>query len=1744
MKIKRFMAALLCSAMVLTSQSVDVLATEATTDPAVTAGNEAVTAPVGEEASDESTTGGESDKKTGEEATDEKNGKEDAGEKTGEEGVTGETGEEAESGKTGEEAAEKSKEKGKTEEGTSVDNKDITSDDKKETPAESEVSEDNVKEEEKGDTSVSGNETKTDAGKADDDTPEVLLKKNAKGTVSEDSVELLYGAGSVSEFLTVNAAGELTLRKPYTKLSATGAKSITIPKGTKVIKADTALFVNNNVIETVTFEPGSDVDEIVIETGAFGNSSIKTFTAPDNYYEIKANTFQNCTELVQFNFNNVKIVGDNAFNGCSALGRQPELLSGEAKIESIGNYAFAGTGFKTLNISSTSLKLISSFGVTVGVGAFSKCINLETAYVPKSFNKVPESCFSGCNKLKKVVISCAGVIEARAFENCSSLSEIDFGKVTEIKSYAFNRCIALKSVNFPETVVLVEANAFDGCDALVEVTFLYKGADGSVDRELFKENAFPNPAKITLKGYGGKLKDLANKYKFKDFKSLGGDNKIRISQRLATYYSAAISIPGKKTQSITTNVENNKGYGWFATVKAGDEVTLTLYSRTKGYDIVRNSLTDDAGDTEFTFVSYKSYIYTYKFTAQDHDTLLDLETYKQSDLNNGNVKYSIVGKNNATFVSGGGASPSYYSIQNGNGKKGQLYINTPSNDGMIPEMFTYKSSNTGVATISNTGLITVLKDGITTITATYKQNNRKISFELESNGSEKLDDDSMELTFDSTKGVMPATDTVQRTIGGKLRTVQVVTYDKSAFNTSSQTFTVKLATKNKVKENIYVKAKWTTGDTKIAKVASAENMDNSNTVTISRGATGETYVRTAVTTDQKDENGKNITVYAYLIVRISDIMPKVVEDNVKVNIRKSEYDDDGGSQVTLVPVKGHEIAGKLLSDGGSVYEALYQLKAQTYSPMDGLKLKYVKQNEYDQHVYRLIPTGTSVTRIDGFKKKIFSGDSKLYIRCANEGGDFYIPISSVTLVDEQLIFNVKPSGSINLFYNAKCYNPRANGCDPETELEKKKGESEADYIERYITATVGTARFTNPVAASVAELNVVELVDYPHCRQYTTNGAYKPANVDKLKNNFVIETQPNGKDFVIKRSANALMQEDGKDVTTGYLFFWFKGFEGAAIVPITIPTKNSAPGYALSPSSATDNRSNVSNAIYTFQVINKSNKRAMVTGNTLGAIELGRSTQSVYFENLNNASMDNEGIITLKRRAMAIPEGKATAPIVVKRKNWEKSVTYNFTVSISAKDPNIKLSPSTVKLDNQMAADSARIVLTSDQMNTIIRSGAPVYAGKGADPGITFSYESGADGSWVIKPAINGGVAKGSYKYNVKPTYRFKTAEGAYDRPYSKTLSFTVNVIDSQPTMKLGTTTFTFNVDQPERETYAALVTIGSVNVADDALIDVSNASLEYASSKADAYASHVGSKVVIGRQYNAEKKKNEITFKLKKLDYPGKFSYSYNLLNVTINGAVIKPVKITIKGIEADPSVSLRSSGSLNIVDGSTCLTYTATVKNMANPIIDKTIAVYEYNPNTGAWAISQRFRAVRDDYDQTKAYLYAILDNDIRFENTTYELSLLFNVSGVPVWSNTMKVKPSQNLPRLSFSPDKSLFVSALESKRQTSIVYLTKTSQLKSHINKIKLAESNSDDIKNAFTVYYVDGDKKDIINKSDKTCYAGYIVITCTAPEILAKGNKYNLILEAELTGQFQKKNSKGEYKKVNGPTIKIPVTVNR
>ena len=215
--------------------------------------------------------------------------------------------------------------------------------------------------------------------------------------------------------------------------------------------------------------------------------------------EISASAFADCEALRQVTIpDSVTYVGENAFSGCTAL----ETVSGGAGITSIGNAAFSGC---------TSLKnIVLAEGLTtLRQRTFEGCTSLKSIALGNNITSIGRRAFSGCTSLIRIDIG-SGVrtIAHSAFLDCDALSHVEIAdlagwceisfadvdsnplayaggfyhsnalveylvlpsKVTEISANAFYGCDALVNVKFPEALTAIGEQAFYGCGGLVSIT--------------------------------------------------------------------------------------------------------------------------------------------------------------------------------------------------------------------------------------------------------------------------------------------------------------------------------------------------------------------------------------------------------------------------------------------------------------------------------------------------------------------------------------------------------------------------------------------------------------------------------------------------------------------------------------------------------------------------------------------------------------------------------------------------------------------------------------------------------------------------------------------------------------------------------------------------------------------------------------------------------------------------------------------------------------------------------------------------------------------------------------------------------------------------------------------------------------------------------------------------------------------------------------------------------------------------
>ena len=186
-----------------------------------------------------------------------------------------------------------------------------------------------------------------------------------------------------------------------------------------------------------------------IGTRAFFNSGI-TKAVLRSGITCGTRAFYGCKGLASLEIEDgVPSISDYCFYETTAL----PLVNIPSSVTSIGNYAFRGSGIKSVSFNEGT--------VNIGIQAFSQS-SITSVVLPYSVEAVGEGAFGNCNSLKSVTIKGNKSIDSSAFTSCVSLESVDMGDTYNIPYSCFYHCSNLNSVSFaPDTVVC--NSAFAGC---------------------------------------------------------------------------------------------------------------------------------------------------------------------------------------------------------------------------------------------------------------------------------------------------------------------------------------------------------------------------------------------------------------------------------------------------------------------------------------------------------------------------------------------------------------------------------------------------------------------------------------------------------------------------------------------------------------------------------------------------------------------------------------------------------------------------------------------------------------------------------------------------------------------------------------------------------------------------------------------------------------------------------------------------------------------------------------------------------------------------------------------------------------------------------------------------------------------------------------------------------------------------------------------------------------------------------
>lgn len=1477
--------------------------------------------------------------------------------------------------------------------------------------------------------------------------------------LGEDDMELSEAASS---FLDVDENGKLKL----TEGKEINLSTVWIPAKAKIIPK--GIFNGNGKVNIVKFEEGSQLTtieegafedstltEIEIPAGVteikdytFKNSSLKTisfkgqitsvgkeafqntnvtdFVAPTSLEEIGDSAFDNCSRLQRVTLTNVEVIGVRAFQHCTAL--RDGGIGWSSKLTKIGNYAFAGCDFDTL-----SLYKINEDGtheISIGAGAFYQCENLYRIVLPANVKEITNKMFMDCKKLTEITMpDTVEVIDVAAFSGCTSLKEISISS----------------------GIKRIKESAFEGCSSLTTVVINQKN---TVDDFEIAESAFPIKSGVTMKGYDGLVEEYAENKGYA-YESLNETFAISVTNSFSTY----AGLTANKLKAT-----------------AGTEMSITVKPK-KGYSLRAGSLRAQGdASVEFTLVKCTSTEQTFSFIMPARKVVIDADFDETKAAVTGSLKYRLDKVNERPVTADYDKNEAKIEKT---GQETQLVVYDSKDIGAW--LLTFKSSNTSVATISDTGLICAKGKGTTTITATLRSDSKKkISFKLTVGDDAFID--KIELDFLNLGRGRKTTETVQLADGTE-KTYTVIEYNKATLAMGAQSFKVNVtATEENETRNLMVSSDWKSIDSGIAAPASAKSSNNSNTINVKKGVEGETMITVSVTNKDK---AKTVREESF-IIRVIDATPRLADTKITVNTLS-----ETGTYIDIVPVYGRNISE----------EVSLQLCQKTTSgnitdynkEIDGLVIEYDKEDGC--HIY-----ATEAFELASGKSTTYKSKTQAYIKGQfEEGGEFYIPVPELTVVNKALNPTVKITGKINLFYNS-------------TSEESEQGSAQVTQNLKDVT------------------VEKYELV---------SEARYKDPDIDESEDPFAANFKIDGTGKVTRNGEQLQTDSKGKNVVSGYVYIYYEGYNQPVKKKITVPTCNTAPSYVLSQTSATASvfRSKQS---YQLQLLDKKTKEPIDLSKLdmsegLSFDESSSGTTSDLFEEIQTdeaiSAAASNGYIELKIKDT--PD-KGKAVMNVQMSTWSKPLKYTFNLSTTNKLPTVKLSASSVTLNQLCKSQGTSIKLTLNQNDAKLigfEEGSLTYTGnkkylEGAEKlmeAMSFDEDGGVNISLPLDD-----ITLTTYSFKVRPQILYEEDDDPVTLGY---VSFKVVVNSKAPTIKLKNSTFSLNASRPGIEEVSTTYTLGNLPAGSTWSIDDSEMELTPVNTKSLEAADMI-KKDNINISFNDD---GTITASLKNTKYYTSFNYDYY-----VNGLAVKAgedtmpfgkFKIKVKGNLTTPSISVTAKGTINPVEPDSSIIYTGKVSGIVSDI--HSVEIWELNmtDNKGNYyreegkPISKHFKV---EQDGNKA-IVTVKDKEVLKSGATYKIKLVYTLKAVApnegenritYQTKDLAIKPKQTLPKIKTTATSS-YLYAGQNRQKTIDVKIEQTSVKGAEIVGVDFAKGTSDAVKKAYKINF---------DKDTQT-----MTLTLVNPSALVLNKKQTITFETKCANQMD--NS-------TGTTFKLDVTVKK
>lgn len=1445
----------------------------------------------------------------------------------------------------------------------------------------------------------------------------VTVSGNEAEIAEEDEVQSVSGNTSGTYYLCADENGYLTVSgntASFKQLSG----DVVIPKEVKIIPADSRFFKGNSAIETVTFEDGALLE--IIEGNAFERSVIEEVTLPASLHTIGSGAFSASAKLkkVTFTTGETKVdIGEAAFASCVSL----KTFIGNGRVQAIGKQAFLGNEILGETIDLTGVSVI-------GQEAFSGCKALKYISIPDSVTEIGSQAFVNCTGLGT---------SAKAVLQGKYAVKIGDG-LTTLKEKTFIGCSGITEMEIPASVTKIENNVFDNCTTLKSVIIKNRdGENGSCATEL-SYYSFPAKNNLVISAYDGTVESWVGTH-------------TSFGVKFQTLYkSHAISVDSKmKNGTITPKVKQ---------AKVGTEVALTITPK-EGYVVDRNSVyfayeKDDETELkeidiwEGSFIMpdspvtiYASFLETSKLSYGD--TLVVNSEYEVADATNRKIDYDL--KSNALKF------PKPW-------QSARILIE--GSNGEVPGYgeLTFVAKDTKVVTVDDKGVITAVAPGKTEVTVSLKdttKTTKPLTFAVEVGAKTYVE--TVKVTYNAPKGKVTyqAEDAEAAELG-----YDVITFSSNIVNVAARSITITPKSVDNEGDQLFVKYTWSSLDNAVAKPNGSVTTGKTATITIPKGAIGETVIT------MKVQDGSKEPKIEKFVVRVVDDTPRLLTQNLSIDVATTK-----GAKVEMLSVYGSEIDERTLK---LCQKKITQAGTTFVDASKDFKLEKIDGTWYLKGVNEKFKDNTKRTFME------------MYYICGNIQGseaEFQIMIPKIEVYKSSLSPVAKLTGKINLFYNG--------------------------YSEETAAGKVYVKQNQNSLT-----IEDVQLLGSKNANGVNTD------DDSAFANNFRLESSDDEKyDFVIRRSENDLQtytagKSKGKNVVEGILRIKYAEYAEAYDIKVKVPVENKQPAYVPSISTIKVNKY-ASGQTYEIQLLDKKTKVALdiVEGTEL----LIDNTEKGTTDGLINDNRVVSSLNTVTDSFDIVLEAPTNGKVVFsyKQPGWTKELKSTIKVSATAAFPTAKLGKTTLTLNAKCPQATESTTFKLNQTDSDLED-VQIFtpAGTKQDADLKVVYENGTVTAKIVNEQ-DGIVTKGNYKFTCIPQFVFMGSEEA---DAAKKVTITVKIIDTLPELKLKSAAFQMNASFSEGGKYTeydkAVQTYTWKNLPSQYAeydLHTEDMTLTFKGKGTDRINANNIHLVF-------DNTSNTVTASVKTSSVrEGSGTYQVSglyLENSSGDKVPVKEFNIAVKNQVKTPAVTVGAKGTINPLDKESAITYTPKLSNVNGTIAD--VKVCELMPGTGASIAEEE---AHFEAEMVNGKTLVRVKDGVNLENRSYTIQLYYRLTnavstttkegyeGYYKVKKDIKITPKQVMPKVKVDNSKAVFYAG--NKSVTSTVKLTQTSQLNAEIIDVKISSKASEALQNAFVCEY-DSETQEVTLKLKNSAFIKQNAEQTLQLEIVCDGQLSNTV----------------------------------